>query len=102
MDLGQGHRHTLEQTLDTRLRFSRPLECDIHELLSVLDCYSADPQGFWPGSKPKLQAPLSHYQNCKQTLDQLWKEGERYTTVGEYLLSTVDTSVRRYLKKVLV
>lgn len=76
---------------DTSLKFKPPLYCEVQELDSVLDCYSSRPQGHWP-TRPKLVAPLSHYEACRRALEKLPEtaEGEpAYLTVGDYLLATL-------------
>lgn len=73
---------------ETSLRFKLPLYCDVQELDSVLDCYSSRPQGHWP-ARPKLVAPLKHYEACKKVLE----AHPKYETVGEYLLATIHSAV---------
>ncbi len=72
------------QHVDTKLRFSPPLQCDRIQFYQLLDCYSGDPQGHWP-VRPKLVAPLAQYEACHKVLE----AHPEYETVGEYLLATV-------------
>lgn len=76
----QGLRHRLY--LDTRLRFDKPLRCDLTALESVVDCYSSGPEGFWP-VKPKLAAPIERYEACLKLL----RQHPEYETVHELITS---------------
>jgi hypothetical protein len=97
MSSGLKMTHSLDVSMP--LRFKHPFHCDMQELESVLDCYSACPEGFWP-VRPELAAPLSHYEGCKAALDILSHRGKEYATIGEYLRSCVDDEVRECLDKV--
>lgn len=82
-----------------RLQFSPPFQCGQDQLRSILDCYSSNPQGHWP-VKPKLLAPLEHYQACGRILG--FHPG--HETVGEYLLTSLnilDSTTRSLLEIIL-
>lgn len=96
MQHGLGHH----QYQDTKLRFSHPLQCDRAQFDQLLDCYSGMPQGHWP-IRPKLVAPLEHYEACHKVLE----AHPEYETVGEYLLAAlraVDPTVSSLLEEMLV
>jgi hypothetical protein len=77
--------------MELKLSFGHPLHGTIELLDSALDCYSGNPKGYW-NVKPKLEAPLSHYKACRDVLEKVQRTQSDISSVGEYLLSILNTA----------
>ena len=66
--LGLGHKHTL----DTGYKFKRAVDCNLHELDSVIDRYKPlnERKGWWPHN-PVAPDPVEVYKACYETIREI-------------------------------
>ena len=84
--VGLGYKHKLELKvkLDTRPRFKRAVDCNIHELDSVLDYFApaSERKGNW-AHNPKAPDPPEAYRTCYETMLKIDPNAE--LTMAQYI-----------------